>query len=205
MLPSIDGGGFERPPSTRRERVHPPFGLLPKCSTGNWNLVKCVSGTDTRSLDVFTQSQARYPLGRTQAERNRSTLPFPIRDVNPKAAVRRRSWIPLAVLMSLVYVALLSPSLKQRCPLNLDWWCWASDTASRGGRVRGGLTATLPQPNTGSVPHGRPERPESDITAASRIRTSDSFRLIHMDEYRVYQDLVGSCSHHGSPHTESRA
>src|SRR5882724_13169721 len=103
----------------RRERLHPPFGLLPKCSTGNWDLVKCVSGTDTRSLDVFTQSQARYPLCGTQAERNRSTLPFPIRDVNPKAAVRRRSWIPLAVLMSLVYVALLSPSLKQRCPLNL--------------------------------------------------------------------------------------
>jgi hypothetical protein len=97
-----------------------------------------MSGTDTRSLGVFTQSQARYPLGRTQAERNRSTLPFPIRDVNPKAAVRRRSWIPLAVLMSLVYVALLSPSLKQRCPLNLDWWCWASDTASRGGKVRVG-------------------------------------------------------------------
>src|SRR5258707_6228181 len=69
MLPSIDGGGFERPPSTRRERLHLPFGLLPKCSTGNWDLVKCVSGTDTRSLDVFTQSQARYPLGRTQAER----------------------------------------------------------------------------------------------------------------------------------------
>ncbi len=167
--------------------------------------MKPVLGMNTCALDVFTQSQARYPLGRTQAERNRSTLPFPIRDVNPKAAVRRRSWIPLPVLMSLVYVALLSPSLKQRCPLNLDWWCWASDTASRGGKVRVGLTATLPQPNTGSVPRDRPERPESDITAASRIRTSDSFRLIHMDEYRVYQDLVGSCSHHGSPHTESRA
>jgi hypothetical protein len=63
---------------------------------------------DTCALDVFTQSETRYPLGRTQAERNRSTLPFPAADVNPKAAVRRRSWIPLAVLMSLVHVALLS-------------------------------------------------------------------------------------------------
>jgi hypothetical protein len=63
---------------------------------------------DTCALDVFTQSQTRYPLCRTQAERNRSTLPFPTADVNPKAAVRRRSWIPLAVLMSLVHVALLS-------------------------------------------------------------------------------------------------
>jgi len=85
------------------------------------------------------------------------------------------------------------------------WWCWASDTASRRGRVRVGLTATLPQPNTGRVPRDRPERPESDISAASRIRTSDSFRPIHMDEYRIYQGLVGSCSHHGSPRTESRA
>jgi hypothetical protein len=63
---------------------------------------------DTCALDVFTQSKARYPLGRTQAERNRSTLPFPTADVNPKAAIRRRSWIPLAALMSLVHVALLS-------------------------------------------------------------------------------------------------
>src|SRR5258708_37374420 len=39
--------------------------------------------------------------------------------------------------------------------------------------------------DVGSVPRDRPERPESDITAASRIRTSASFRLIHMDEYRV--------------------
>src|SRR5260370_41858692 len=62
------------------------------------------------------------PIGSHTGRANRSTLPFPIRDVNPKAAVRRRSWIPLAVLMSLVYVALLSPSLKQRCPLNLDLW-----------------------------------------------------------------------------------
>jgi hypothetical protein len=62
----------------------------------------------TCALDVFTQSQARCPLGRTQAERNRSTLPFPTADVNPKAAVRRRSRIPLALLMSLVHVALLS-------------------------------------------------------------------------------------------------
>src|SRR5881394_3871312 len=107
MLPSIDRGGFQRPPSTRRERLHPPFGLLPKCSTRNWDLVKPVFGTDTCSLDVFTQSQARYPLCRTLAERNRSTLPLPPGDVNPKAAVRRRSWIPLAPLMSLVHVALL--------------------------------------------------------------------------------------------------
>src|ERR1700730_9492723 len=111
MLPSIDGGGFQRPPSTRRERLHPPFGLLPKCSTGNWDLVKPVLGTNICSLDVFTQSQARYPLCRTQAERNRSTLPLPTGDVHPKAAVRRRSWIPLAQLMSLVHVAPLSRSV----------------------------------------------------------------------------------------------
>src|SRR5438445_2910527 len=65
MLPSIDRVGFQRPPSTRRERLHPPSGLLPECSTGNWGLVKPVLGTDTCSLDVFTQSQARYPLCRT--------------------------------------------------------------------------------------------------------------------------------------------
>src|SRR6266550_2566381 len=60
MLPSIDRGGLQRPPSTRRRRLHPPFGLLPKCSTGNWDLVKPVLRTDTCSLDAFTQSQARY-------------------------------------------------------------------------------------------------------------------------------------------------
>jgi hypothetical protein len=32
---------------------------------------------------------------------------FPTGDVNPRTAVLRRSWIPLAVLMSLVHVALL--------------------------------------------------------------------------------------------------
>src|SRR6267378_4231066 len=111
MLPSIDRGEFQRPPSTRRERLHPPFGLMPKCSTGNWDLVKPALGTDTCSLDVFTQSQARYPLCRTKAERNRSTLPLPTGDVNPKAAVRRRAWIPLPVLTSLVHVALLSRSV----------------------------------------------------------------------------------------------
>jgi hypothetical protein len=79
-----------------------------RCSTGNWDLVKPALGTDTCSLNVFTQSQARYPLGRTQAERNRSTVPFSAGDVNPKAAVRRRSWIPFVELMSLVHVALLS-------------------------------------------------------------------------------------------------
>jgi hypothetical protein len=149
MLPSIDRGGFQRPPSTRRERLHPPFGLLPKCSTGNWDLVKRALGTDTCSLDVFTQSQARYPLGCTHAERNRSTLPFPIGDVNPKAAIRRRSWIPLAVLTSLVHVALLSPSLKQRCPLNPDSWCWVSDTASRRGGFDESLAAENPPKTLG--------------------------------------------------------
>jgi len=66
--------------------------------------VKPPLGTDTCSLDVFTQSQARYPLCR-------STLPLPTGDVNPKAAVRRRSWIPLAPLMSLVHVALMPRSV----------------------------------------------------------------------------------------------
>jgi hypothetical protein len=36
----------------------------------------------------------------------------------------------------------------------------------------------------------RSESPESDITAISRIRTSGSFRLIHIDEYGVYQARV---------------
>jgi hypothetical protein len=36
----------------------------------------------------------------------------------------------------------------------------------------------------------RPESPESDITATSRIRTSGSFRLIHIDEYGVTQDFA---------------
>src|SRR5271165_3221488 len=111
MLPSIDRGGFQRPPSTRRERRHPQFGLLPKCSTGNWNVVNHALGTDTCSLDVFAQSQARYPLCRAQAERNRSTPPLATQRVNPKATVRRRSWIPLPLLMSLVHVALLSRSV----------------------------------------------------------------------------------------------
>src|SRR5258708_26168165 len=107
MLPSIDRGGFQRPPSTRRERLHPPFGPLPKCSTGNWDLVKPVLGTDTCSLDVFAQSQARYPLCCAPAERNCSAFPLSNLNVNPKAAVRRRLWIPLVLLMSLVHIALL--------------------------------------------------------------------------------------------------
>jgi len=34
----------------------------------------------------------------------------------------------------------------------------------------------------------RPESIESDITATSRIRTSGSFRLIHIDEFGVDRD-----------------
>jgi len=48
------------------------------------------------------------------------------------------------------------------------------------------------------------ESPESDITATSRIRTSGSFRLIHIDEYGVYQDP----SHYfrlSQPHAQLRA
>ena len=41
----------------------------------------------------------------------------------------------------------------------------------------------------GSVTVIRPESPESDITATSRIRTSGSFRLIHIDEFGVDRDL----------------
>ena len=87
---------------------------------------------------------------------------------------RRRSWIPLPVLMSLVYVALLSPSLKQRCPLNLDWWCWASDTASRGGRVRVGLTATLPQPRLRQYyePLRHPSQPGLSLASCQLIHTA---------------------------------
>jgi len=70
-----------------------------------------VLGTDTCSLDVFAQSQARYPLCRAEAERNRFAPPLATQGVNPKAAVRRRSWIPLPVLTSLVHVALLSRSV----------------------------------------------------------------------------------------------
>ena len=33
-----------------------------------------------------------------------------------------------------------------------------------------------------------PESPESDITATSRVRTSGSFRLIHIDEFGVDRD-----------------
>ena len=33
------------------------------------------------------------------------------------------------------------------------------------------------------------ESAERDITATSRIRTSGAFRLIHIDEYAVTQDL----------------
>jgi|SRR5580700_11603598 hypothetical protein len=78
-----------------------------------WRLrnMNCVLGTNTCSLDAFTQSQARYALGRTQTKRNRFTRPFPIGDVDPKAAVRRRSWIPLAVLMTLIHIPLLSALL----------------------------------------------------------------------------------------------
>jgi len=35
----------------------------------------------------------------------------------------------------------------------------------------------------------RPESLESDIAATSRIQASGSFRLIHIDEFRVYRDL----------------
>jgi len=40
----------------------------------------------------------------------------------------------------------------------------------------------------GSVTVILPESPESDFTATSRIRTSGSFRLIHIEEYAVNRD-----------------
>jgi hypothetical protein len=122
MLPSIDRGGFQRPPSTRREGLHPPFGLLLKCSTGNWDLVKPTLRTDTCSLDVFTQSHARYQLCCALAERNCSTFPLSVLIVYPKATVSWRSWIPFVQMMRLVYVAPLSRSHWLMRPLNLSQW-----------------------------------------------------------------------------------
>jgi hypothetical protein len=73
--------------------------------------VKCAFRIYTGSLDVFTQSQARNPLCGAQTERDRPSLPLPSWNVDPKAPVRWRSRIPLAALMSLVHVALLSLSV----------------------------------------------------------------------------------------------
>src|SRR6266576_3139287 len=56
-------------------------------------------------------------------------------------------------------------------------------------RVRVRLTTTLPQSIWEALPVLGPESAESDITATSRIRTSGSFRLIHIDEYGVIRDL----------------
>ena len=44
----------------------------------------------------------------------------------------------------------------------------------------------------------RPESPESDITATSRIRTSGSFRLIHIDGNGVNRALAVLCGHFAS-------
>jgi hypothetical protein len=55
-------------PSMRRERLHPPFGLLPKCSTGKWDLVKCVSGTDTRSMYSRNRRRANHWVAHRPSE-----------------------------------------------------------------------------------------------------------------------------------------
>ena len=95
MLPSIDGGGFQRPPSTRRERLHPPFGLLPKCSTGNWDLVKCASELiPARAMYSRNRRRATHWVAHGPSETVLRSL-SPSGDINPKATVRRRTWIHL--------------------------------------------------------------------------------------------------------------
>jgi hypothetical protein len=89
--------------------------------------------------------------------------------------------------MSLVHVALL-PLLFDNDVLSILIGGVEPRTHLReAAGVRVGLTAALAQSNMGSDtrdPLGIARKPESDITAISRIRTAGSFRLIHIDEYR---------------------
>lgn len=80
--------GIQWPSSARRERLHPPLGLLPKPCSWNRIRVKGALGIFAGPLDIFKQSLAGYPLRRARTERDRTSLPLSSGNVNPKPAIR---------------------------------------------------------------------------------------------------------------------